>query len=102
MVLKTDTAAQPSPSLDSAQASSLLAEYSNTRFLPSRRLDDKSIRMRSRSQDPESKEGANRLCALDLWWVVRVVCVDGKREDKSATLVHAYQQSQQNGTLMST
>jgi len=101
LVPKTDTAAQPSPSLDSAQASSLLAEYSSTRFLPSQRLDDKSTRMGSRSQDPES-EGTNRLCALDLWWVVWVVCVDSKREDKSATLVHAYHSSKQNGKLMST
>ena len=33
---------------------------------------------------------AHRLCALDLWWLVRVVVVDLEREVKCATLVHAY------------
>ena len=33
---------------------------------------------------------AHRLCALDLWWLVRVVVVNLEREVERATLVHAY------------
>ena len=32
----------------------------------------------------------HRLCALDLWWLVRVVVVNLEREVERATLVHAY------------
>lgn len=32
---------------------------------------------------------AHRLCAFDLWWLVRVVVVDLKREVEGTALVHA-------------
>ena len=48
----------------------------------------------------EGKMCAHRLCALDLWWLVRVIIVDLEGEPERATLIHAYRGQSESAALV--